>query len=238
MRILGLDTATRATTAAVSGLSGADPLECRDDPEPGARPNHSSRLLVLALAAMRRSATGWDDLDRIAVGVGPGTFTGLRIGIAAAQALAIARSIPLVGVSTLQSLALLAVPSAQPSSCELVCGVIDARRGELFAAAWTVGDVAVASSVPVIEPAAYPPEGLAEAILATGVRILTVGDGAVPFRQLLNGCGAITPPDESALHRVSAIGHCRLGAVTEPGAVSPAYLRLPDAELARRAAKR
>jgi tRNA threonylcarbamoyladenosine biosynthesis protein TsaB len=240
MMVLGLDTATRATAVAIGDPPRVE-LESRDDPAPGARPGHNAQLLTLVADAMQRSGTRWEDLDRIAVGVGPGTFTGLRIGIAAAQALALARDLPLVGVSTLQSLALLAAPAAQAAGADLVCGVIDARRGELFAAAWAPDDAARPAAVPVITPAAYAPERLAEEIRATNVRVLTIGDGAVPFRELLDGCGAQVPPDDSELHRVSAIGHCRLGTAIEPGAagsVSPAYLRLPDAELARRAAQR
>src|SRR5438270_483131 len=76
--------------------------------------------------------------DRIAVGVGPGTFTGLRIGLATARALAQARSIPLVGISTAASLALGAWAHARAEGCEAVLAVIDARRAEVFAAAWPV----------------------------------------------------------------------------------------------------
>ena len=105
MNVLAFDTATPATTVALSGV-GNVVYTARDDPPRGDRPGHATRLLPLATMVIDRAGIGWDGVDRIAVGVGPGTFTGLRIGIATARALARARGIPLVGVSTLQSLAL------------------------------------------------------------------------------------------------------------------------------------
>ena len=247
MTILGLDTATRATAVAVG--DGAAAIERRDDPPAGARPGHTARLLPLIIEALQDAGVGWPAVTRIAVGVGPGTFTGLRIGIATARALSQARGIPLVGVSTLQSLALLAAPAATEADSPLVAGVIDARRGELFAAAWRLGDLDEPAAAPVLEARPYAPEALAEALRMLAEPVLAVGDGAISFRGLLEGCAAHVPADDSALHRVSAIGHCRLGAAvgTDPGAtdpsrpagdVAPAYLRLPDAEITRRAAKR
>ena len=96
MRILAFDTATRATTVALSeaGVPGEGTVEARDDPPPGSRPGHVSRLLPLIAEVMERGELGFTDVDRLAVGVGPGTFTGLRIGIATAQALARAASLP------------------------------------------------------------------------------------------------------------------------------------------------
>ena len=236
MAVLGLDTATRATTVAV------DELELRDDPPAGARPGHVTQVLPLIVATLRDAGIGWDGVTRIAVGVGPGTFTGLRIGIATARALAQARSIPLVGVSTLQSLALMAAGSGAHGSEELVAGVIDARRGELFAAAWERDAVATPGARPLLEPLPYAPDALDQALRALGRPILAVGDGAVRFRELLEHAGASVPDEAAGEHRVSAIGHCRLGAAikvhsgrrAEP--VVPAYLRLPDAELNRRRA--
>jgi len=100
MRILAFDTATRATSVAL------DEFELRDDPPAGERPRHTTRLMPLIVEVLERTQTEWSAIDRIAVGVGPGTFTGLRIGVATARSLSRARRIPLVGVSTLESLAL------------------------------------------------------------------------------------------------------------------------------------
>jgi tRNA threonylcarbamoyladenosine biosynthesis protein TsaB len=223
--ILGLDTATAATAVAVWAPDGPA-IERRDDPAPGQRPAHGSRLLPLIEEAL--AGTGWDAVERIAVGVGPGGFTGLRLGIATARALAQARDLPLVGVS---SLAALAAGAGDEGSEATVVAVIDARRGEVFAAAagW-------------FEPAAIAPADLAARLESRGAApdeprgagpaLMAVGDGAVRFRAELERAGAAVPGDGSPLHRVSALQVCRLGAAGDPAdrdALLPDYRREPDA---------
>jgi tRNA threonylcarbamoyladenosine biosynthesis protein TsaB len=242
--ILGIDTATPSTAVAVwsPGLA----VERRDDPAPGARPGHASRLLTLVEEVLEGR---WDAVDRIAVGIGPGGFTGLRLGIATARALAQARGLPLVGVSSLAALAYgvrgsdpipgfgssarNAAAATGPKGSDPARGqswpedragrpvvaVIDARRGEVFAAA---GDA--------LPPTALAPEALAERI-APGS--MTVGDGAVRFRQELERAGALVPVDDSPLHRLSAVQVCWLGAMGEPAdrdGLLPDYRREPDAK--------
>jgi len=217
--ILGIDTATTATVAGVLDGSGTV-TEVRDDPEPGVRPAHANRLLGAAEEALARAGLTWDDLERIAVGVGPGSFTGLRIGIATARALAQARGLPLVAVSSLEALALGAAGEA-----ELVLAVLDARRGEAFAAAWRGGAL-------VMPAAALSPDALAEHVAALGASPLAVGDGAVRFRGPLEAAGALVPPDDDGIHRLRAEQVCRLGAAgtpTDRDALLPDYLREPDA---------
>jgi tRNA threonylcarbamoyladenosine biosynthesis protein TsaB len=210
--ILGIDTATAATAAAVRSPDAQ--LEARDDPPPGERPRHATRLLALVEEVVERGG-GWEAIDRIAVGVGPGGFTGLRHGIATARALAQGRGIPVTGVSSLEALA----RGAQTP--ELVYAVIDARRGEVFAAAWRDREL-------VLEPAALAPDALAASLLPGA---LAVGDGAVRFREQLERAGAAVPADRSPSHRVSALQVCRIGA--EGGAADdlplPDYRRDPDA---------
>jgi tRNA threonylcarbamoyladenosine biosynthesis protein TsaB len=242
VRVLALDTATRATSVAVCEIEqGAPelptrgkPRELRDDPPAGSRPGHSQRLLALVAQLLEEAGLGWDGIDRLAVGVGPGTFTGLRIGIAVAQGLALARSLPLVGVSSLRSLALGAQPAALAAGAEQVCAVLDARRREVFAARWPAG--AAPALEPVAGPAALSPAGLGEELAAAGACVLAVGDGAIEFRAALERGGAIVPAERSEIHRVSAVHHCRLaaGAAVARGAVLPDYVRPPDAELSRR----
>jgi tRNA threonylcarbamoyladenosine biosynthesis protein TsaB len=253
--ILGLDTASRATAVALVragetpagraggaavGLAGEPPLEleARDDPPPGARPRHATRLLELIADVLHRGEVGWEAVDRIAVGVGPGTFTGLRIGIASARALARARGIDLVGVSTLRSVATHAISATNLAGAESVLAVLDARRGEVFAAAWRRDDRGDADAE-ILAPRACDPEALAARVGGLGACTLAVGEGAVEFREVLERAGALIPGDESELHRVSAISHCRLALsmrASSPDQVCPAYLRLPDAEISRRAA--
>jgi tRNA threonylcarbamoyladenosine biosynthesis protein TsaB len=205
--ILGLDTAT-ASTAVGLWAPGGPEVERRDDPPLGARPAHAGRLLVLVEEVLAVAAADWEAVERIAVGVGPGSFTGLRLGIATARGLAQARDLPLVGVSSLAALAV---------GADLA--VIDARRGEVFAAA-----------PDVFGPTALKPEELA-ARIEPGWQ--TVGDGAVRFREPLERAGAVIPADDDPLHRVSALQICRLGATGEPAdrdALLPDYCREPDAK--------
>jgi tRNA threonylcarbamoyladenosine biosynthesis protein TsaB len=215
--ILGMDTAT-AATAAAAWAPGTEGVERRDDPPAGARPRHAERLLALLEEALAAAGAGWEDVERLAVGVGPGGFTGLRLGIATARALAQARELVLAPVSSLEALARGAsAPGAEP-----VVAVIDARRGEAFAAGW-------AGEAQVLPPAAYRPEDLA-ARLPAGA--LAVGDGAVRFREVLEAAGAVVPADGSPSHQVSALWVCRLGAGAAPAgrdALLPDYRREPDA---------
>jgi tRNA threonylcarbamoyladenosine biosynthesis protein TsaB len=230
-------------------------VEVRDDPLPGERPRHTMRLMPQVVDVLERAGSDWSDLDRLAVGVGPGTFTGLRIGVATARALARARGIPLVGISTLESLALGAVLGGVHGSGKgavlggdhssgegaLVVSVLDARRGEVFAAAWPAQRPADAPRRPVLAPLAVVPEALAETLARIRPPPLAIGDGAVEFRAVLERSGAVIPEDDSELHRVSAINHCRLAGGAAPqdqNGIRPEYLRLPDAELARRAAEK
>ena len=167
MRILGLDTATRATTVALLDLEAGTVTERRDDPPRGERPRHTTRLLALAVEVLTDAGCGWEDLTRIAVGVGPGTFTGLRIGISTARALAAARDLPLVGVSTLRSLAHGAAATAAGEG-RAVLAVLDARRGEVFAAGWSPGTVADPEALPLLAPTALTPEALEDALPGRG----------------------------------------------------------------------
>jgi len=215
--LLALDTATTATVAGVLRADGSV-VEVRDDPAPGARPAHASRLLAAAEEALATAGVGWEELERLAVGVGPGSFTGLRIGIATARALAQGRGLPVVGVSTLEAL-------ARGPDAPLVLAVLDARRGEAFAAAWRDG-------TPLLAPAALAPEALAERVRAMPAPPLAVGDGAVRFRDSLEAAGALVPPDEDGVHRLRAEHVCSLGADASPtdrDALLPDYLREPDA---------
>ena len=158
MILLALDSATPSSVAGVR-LADGRVVEARDDPQPESRGEHAARLLPLAERALREAGVGWEDLARIAVGVGPGGFTGLRIGIATARALAQGLGLPLVPVSSLRALAEGAAGEprggAAGEPAATVLAVVDARRGEVFAAAWTAGRE-------VLAPAALAPEALAE----------------------------------------------------------------------------
>lgn len=221
--ILAFDTATRATTVALA--TGARTIERRDDPPPGARPRHTTVLLGLIAQVLADAGARWDQVERLAVGVGPGTFTGLRIGVATARALATARGLPLVGISTLESLARNAPPEHGT-----VAAVLDARRGEVFAAIFNRGELQ-------LPPSALSPGALAKLLAERAETPLAIGDGAIEFRAVLEPSGALIPEDHAELHRVTAINHCVLASqrrAGDPNEVLPHYLRLPDAEITRR----
>ncbi len=227
-----MDTATAATTVALLDTETGLSLEARDDPAPGGRPGHAQKLLSLCAELLDRAELDWVDFDRLVVGTGPGTFTGLRIGIATAHALAQSTGAPLVGVSTLDSLAL-GAGAEPPSSGEIdvkrtlagPLAVIDARRGEAFVGA------PGRFTASVVAPAELP------RVVQAAVADAAVGDGAVKFRAELEAAGASVPPDDSPLHRVDARYHCRLALAitpTKPTDVQPEYLRVPDAVITLR----
>lgn len=229
MIVLGLDTSTPAT---VVGLRLADgtTLQARDDPGGGERPGHATRLLPLANGLLREAGLEWSAITRIAVGVGPGTFTGLRIGVTTARGLSQSLAVELVGVSSLSALSH-AARAEKPDETGMLA-VIDARRNEVFVAAYD-GDVET-----------LPPQTLAptdmSGLLAreeanTGLtRWMAVGDGAARYRDAIECLGVVVPDEDSSLHRIDACSLCDLGELASPGGVDivPDYLRRPDAEIA------
>jgi tRNA threonylcarbamoyladenosine biosynthesis protein TsaB len=224
--VLGLDTATPAT---VVGLRLADgrTLQARDDPEARQRPGHATRLLPLADGLLNEAKIDWRALERIAVGVGPGTFTGLRIGIATARGLAWSLGVELVGVSSLRALA-----QGADQEAPRVLAAIDARRGEVFVAAYEGGQELIA-------PRAVSPDGVAElleraAIDTQAEQWLALGDGAILYREAFERAGMRVAEDRCEHHRIQAQAICELGeqASASEESVLPDYRRRPDAEIA------
>jgi tRNA threonylcarbamoyladenosine biosynthesis protein TsaB len=194
MLILAFDTATGVATSALVD-DGETLAEGRSIP---------ARVLEDVDALLRRGGTQAASLDGIVVGTGPGSFTGLRMGLAAARALAFALDVPVAGVSTLDALA---------AGAEGALPVIDARRREVF-------------TLVAGEPTAVAPD-MVEVTAGT----LSVGDGAVRYREVFEAAGAEIPSDESELHVPRASIHAGLardfGAAE---AVEPIYVRVPDAD--------
>jgi tRNA threonylcarbamoyladenosine biosynthesis protein TsaB len=217
--LLGIDTSTAAASACVLRADG-EAFEV--GPPPGrlaGRPAHASELMPAVATAMERAGVRWGDLDAIAVGVGPGAFTGLRIGIATARALATANEIPLRRVSSLAVL-------AEGIDAQLRLPLIDARRGEVFAAMYDGSDT-------VWPPFAADPDGLVTRLREGGFRPLAAGDGSLRFRGMLEDAGIPVEPEGGVAHVVRALHVCRLGREAgdeAPEAVLPEYLREPDAK--------
>lgn len=248
--VLGLDTATQATAVALR-LADGSTTQARDDPRLGEHPGHATRLLEMASELLAQAGVGWREIDRIAVGVGPGGFTGLRVGIATARGLAQSLSAELVGVSSLQALAHAALLGEEAGGADSILAVIDARRGEVFAATYERpaghDSSEVGATIELIAPSARAPDDLPSVITQSqegdGGRVrrwLAVGDGALRYTDAVRAAGVHAAAADSPLHRVSAAAICELGVHVKPAAsreeVVPDYRRRPDAELALEAA--
>ena len=191
MLILAFDTATDVATSAL--VADGEVL--------GERVSRAATLLEDVDALLRQGGAHASDIEALAVGLGPGSFTSTRIGLAAARGLALALDIPAAGISTLDALAA-GSPGALP--------VVDARRREVF--------------VP-------GPRTLAPADLELEAGTLCVGDGARRYRDVLEELGADVPPDSDERHLPRACFHAALardfGAAE---LLEPIYVRVPDAE--------
>lgn len=207
MRVLALDTCLTATSAAV--LDGGRVLAAAS--EPMAR-GHQERLAPLVRALMEEAGLAFADLDRIGVTTGPGSFTGLRVGLAFAKGLSAALSIPCAGVGTLAALA-----AGEPGFC---AAAIDARRGQVYLQAFDGGRALMAPDALPVETAAAR---LAE-LYAAGAASLA-GSGAALLAPALPGAKVLDrqTPDPVALARLAA------QAPASAAPPRPLYLRAPDA---------
>ena len=217
--VLGLDTSTAATAACLLRADG-EAFEVVPDPVDLRGPPAHARELMPALARVAEEAgVGFEGVDAVAVGRGPGTFTGLRIGIATARAIAAARGLSLHPVSSLAAL-------AAGAEAALVLAVIDARRGEVFAALYEDREERW-------RPFAATPERVAARVADAGFDPLAAGNGSVEFRGVLEAAGVRVAPAGSPAHVVSGLSLCRLAEqapAVSPEAVVPDYLRDPDAK--------
>jgi tRNA threonylcarbamoyladenosine biosynthesis protein TsaB len=219
MNVLGIDTSTSATIVVAS--AGDRVVVHRHDPIGRDRPRHTTDALPMAAAALAELGLGWNDLERIGVGIGPGSFTGLRSGLSAAAGLARRLAIPLVGVTSPQQLHH-AVRTARGADVPMLA-VVDGRRQELFVERFVPGE----------------PERGVEVVRRDAVASLdrldgwlVVGDGALLEPDAFVALGADLLAADDPLHRLD--GHA-LAALTRTGvpqpadAVRPAYGRDADA---------
>jgi tRNA threonylcarbamoyladenosine biosynthesis protein TsaB len=223
--VLGFDTAT--DDVAVAAMRGDEVVaEARVERRAGEHPQHATALLAEIERAVDASG-GWDEIGLICVGVGPGSFTGLRVGVATGRALAQARGLQVAPVVTLEALA---AGIGDRAGERHRLAVIDARRKQAFAALYDAAGKAV------WPPFVSDPDELARRIASLGAPPLAAGDGSVRFRAQLEAAGVAVLPDADPAHRISARQVCLLGAgatAVTPEAIEPMYLRRPDAELWR-----
>ena len=229
MKILALDTSTSMATVAIavgervvaeSTFNTDRTLSARLIPE-------IERLLELAGVAVA-------DIDLFAASVGPGSFTGVRGGVATVQGLALACGNPCIGFSSLTLLAMNFPLTAHP-----VCTLLDARKGELYAALF---DCSTSVPIPLISDCVLPPESLFSRLHeTTSEQIIFCGDGAVRYRDLISECmgeQALFPPFPLNITRASnavplVLQAFHNGESLVPNRLLPTYLRASEAEINR-----
>ena len=238
MVVLALDTTMRGGSCALA----RDGVLVREEAGDGTI-SQAARLPGELMVLLEATRTPLDDVDVFAVATGPGSFTGLRVGIATMQGLAFAEGKPLVGVSTFDALAVIGAagaPSGRQGEQIRVATWVDAWRGDVFAALYEDGRE-------VHEPAvADPQEALARLRQSAGggegSPVLFIGDGAALHRDLIRQVlGPVArlaePPDPLVAGAVAmqATNRARQGELPPPHAIRPLYVRRSDAELARMA---
>ena len=233
MRVLALDTTTRAGSVALVE-DGRIVDERRGD---GAR-THASRLPAEITTLVEAHHAALADIDLYAVASGPGSFTGLRIGIATIQGLAFVHARRVAAIAALDALAHIARADAPPGT--LIAAWMDAHRGEVFAALYRVTDAEAFSREALVEIEG-PTVGLPGVTLARwaargeALPPRFVGDGAKLYADEIRASAPAAHVVEAPL-LAGAIGRLALARPSEavdPGAIRALYVRRPDAEIAR-----
>jgi len=205
-----------------------------------ARGRHHAEALVPSIDFICRQAEiELSEIGVVAVDIGPGLFTGMRVGIAAAKAIAQARRIPMIGISSLDLLAFV-----QRRAERLVVPVIDARRGEVYYAAYRPVPGGVQRITP---PTVASPDDLIADLVARSEEVLLVGDGADAYlSQITSAITKVDVADQSSPYPSAAplvrLAHAKAMREewVQPSSLEPMYLRKPDAQInwSTRAAQR
>jgi tRNA threonylcarbamoyladenosine biosynthesis protein TsaB len=215
-----------------SGMCGSIALvtqrQCLGEYTLLSKQTHSRRLLGGIDWLLREAGLDWTEIGGLAVSLGPGSFTGLRIGLSTAKGLAMAAGIPLLGVAALDGLA-----AQLAHAAPLICPVLDARKQEVYAAFYRPGPVGAerVSDYMVLSPAA-----LAAKINES---VILVGDGAVAYEELFRkqlGETAIIASGVIYFPRAAAIGQLAFSKwqkqeFLEPASAVPLYIRPSEAEM-------
>ena len=221
MLTLALDTTTAAGSVALARDARLLEVSAIDPSQPIA-----TRVPADLMALLDRHRVALADIQLVAVATGPGSFTGLRIGIAAMQGLSLANAIPLIGVSSFEALASLAPARAT------VAVWIDAWRGEVYGAVYATADGVARREV--VEPAVAAPEELLRSAGSVDLQdALFIGDGAVKYRNHIPGRVLEPTPLIAGAVAQFATARAANGEAPPPHAIRPLYVRRPDAVLAR-----
>ena len=222
MLILGIETATERVSVSIGGHEGVLALF---EVTRGRR--HAETLAPAIEFLCRQADITIGEMSVVAVDVGPGLFTGMRVGLAAAKAIAQARRIPMIGISSLD---LLAFPNRLTD--RVVVPVIDARKGEVF---WSMYRPVPGGVQQVAEPTVGPVDDLVADLLARSQDVLCIGDGAHRYRdEILEGfhceIGSDAHPSAAPLVQLAHAKALREEWVN-PREIEPIYLRAPDAQI-------
>lgn len=219
MRILAIDTALPAVSACVLDHDAEEPLASETL---AMERGHAEAIMPLIERVMSKVEGGFSTIDRVAVAVGPGSFTGIRIGLAAGQAIALARKAEVVGVSTL---AALAAPLILEEFDGVVAAAIDARHGKVYVAAFGPDGRAL------LTPRRA---GAHEALRALGDGpLLLVGSGAELLAKEARARGVTTKiVSEQASPDIAYVARLGLAARPETAPARPLYLKEPDVTVA------
>lgn len=214
MRILAIDTALDACAACVATDESEEPLA--GESLPLAR-GHAEALLPLIERVMAQVEGGFDSLSRVAVTVGPGSYTGLRVGLSAARAIGLAAGIPVVGVTTLSALL---APQLGLSADGMIAAAIDARHGAVYLQA-------MGSDGTLVPPSHLAIEAALE-LLGQG-RITAVGSGAPLLAAAAKARGGRIDVTETGPPSIGWVASLGLVADPDQALPRPLYLRGPDA---------
>lgn len=222
LKLLSLDTSSLAASAAL----------WEDDHLLGeffinAKLTHSQTIMPMVEHLLEATQTSLSDVDLFAVSTGPGSFTGLRIGIAAVKGMAHALQKPCIPVSTLKGMAY-----NLPAFDGYVCPVMDARCQQVYTALF---DLSSGKPVPVLEDCAIPLGQLKNQLQTLTRPVILVGDGAkLCYNECIDSCPQISlAPPALLFQRASSVAQAALdemGQAVPAADLAPAYLRLPQAE--------
>ncbi|MCL4516828.1 MAG: tRNA (adenosine(37)-N6)-threonylcarbamoyltransferase complex dimerization subunit type 1 TsaB [Firmicutes bacterium] len=228
MRIIGIDTSTMVGSVALVNdgrLEGEYTLNVRR--------THSERMMPALVRVMEDAGISASQIDGVAVAIGPGSFTGIRIGVAGAKGLAYTLSKPVIGISTLDALAF-----GMSLAATLICPVLDAKRGQVYTAIYQGAGRPDSPPRRLTEYLAVDIEEVLGKLVELGGEVVLLGDGVEPnlpkIQDLLGERARIVPHTVGTMRAgwVAQLGMARLadGVLDDPLSLLPLYVRPPEVD--------